>query len=586
VGDATARRLVWGAWAAATFAALALVLECGPRFPWQDDFALVTRLTGAQEFSWRWLWNGYNDHRFPLSMLVLLGLHSFAGGDHRLAMAFSVALLAAVAALALASLRRARGRTCASDAVVPLAFLHFGHWPNLLLSFQLWMVLTAAITCAWIASFAAASGRLSTQRALLAALGVACLPLLGGAGALSTPALAGASLAIALWVARDRARGSRAAAAILCAGALVALATFAAYVTGFERTFNEQNDDSLGAQLATLARFFSQGVGPSRFEPWRASAAVALALVGLAGVASLALLREPARRRQGLALLGGIGALASLGVGIAWGRSAPGYEPGLEERYATLLLPLALLVAFSIELAASERWRAPLRGAFAVLTLAGALNGTLVGWNGAAAVRDEALRFESAVAEGASSRELAARFVPWMFPSESDLARLLAELRRAQLPPFDRGAPGPEVDRGVGPFASFARQPVLGFPEGRIAARELGGREVAALLDPGELLLELAGDERTLALSFGLLPEANRRCDGLEFALVWRPRTGPERTLLARELFPARDGEPQPEQRVELELPGGPATLALLTRNAPSRHSRWDRGYFADLELR
>jgi len=35
-------------------------------------------------------------------------------------------------------------------------------------------------------------------RALLAALGVACLPLLGGSGALSTPALACASLAIAL----------------------------------------------------------------------------------------------------------------------------------------------------------------------------------------------------------------------------------------------------------------------------------------------------------------------------------------------------------------------------------------------------
>lgn len=325
---------------------------------------------------------------------------------------------------------------------------------------------------------------------------------------------------------------------------------------------------------------------PSRFEPWQASAALALVLVGLASVASLALLSEPARRRQGLALLGGLGALASLGVGIAWGRSAPGYEPGLEERYATLLLPLVLLVAFSIELAAHERWRAPLRTVFATLTLVGALNGMIVGWKGAAAVREEALRCEAAVASGASSRELAAQFVPWVFPSEADLAHLLAELRRAQLPPFDRGAPGPEVDRGVGPFGSFARQPVLGFPEGRIAARALGGREVAALLDPGELLLELAGDERTLALSFGLLPEANRRCDGLEFALVWRPREGPERTLLVRELFPARDGEPQPEEHIELELPGGPATLALITRNAPGRHTRWDRGYFADLTLR
>ncbi|MFM7299099.1 MAG: hypothetical protein ACKO4Q_17980 [Planctomycetota bacterium] len=198
MSDAAARRLAWGAWAAATLAALALVLACGPRFPWQDDFALVTRLTGAQEFSWRWLWNGHNDHRFPLSMLALLGVHSLGGGDHRLALVLHVALLSAVAALALATMRRLRGRACASDAVLPFACLHFGHWPNLLLSFQLWMVLTAAITCAWCVSFIGASERISARRALLAALGVASLPLLGGSGALSMPALACASLAIAL----------------------------------------------------------------------------------------------------------------------------------------------------------------------------------------------------------------------------------------------------------------------------------------------------------------------------------------------------------------------------------------------------
>lgn len=586
MSDASARKLVWGTWAAATLAALALVLACGPRFPWQDDFALVTHLTGAQEFSWRWLWNGYNDHRFPLSMLVLLGLHSFAGGDHRLAMAFSVALLAAVAALALASLRSARGRTCASDAVVPLAFLHFGHWPNLLLSFQLWMVLTAAITCAWIASFAAANGRLSTRRALLAALGIACLPLLGGSGALSAPPLACASLGIAWWSARDRARGPRAASVVLGLGVCVSLATFVAYVAGFERTFNEQNDDRLTAQLATFARFFSQGVGPSRFEPWPASSALALICLALVAVAALRLAREQRSRGQAFAFVGGLGALTSLGVGIAWGRSAPGYEPGLEERYATLLLPLVLLVAFAIEIAAREHRRPLLRGLFAALTLAGCVNGTWVGWNGMRGLRDDALRFEAAVASGATSRELAARSAPWLFPDEKDLARLLAELRRAQLPPFDLGAPGPEVDRELAPIGSFARQPARAFPDDRISTREVAGREVAALLEPGQILLELTGDERTLALCFGLLPEASRRCDGLEFAILWRPREGAARTLLVRELFPARDGEPQPEERIELALPGGPATLALVTRNAPGRHTRWDRGYFADLELR
>ncbi len=582
MSESRARVLVWSTWLAATLAALALVWTCGPRFPYQDDFALTTRLTGAQPFAWRWLWNGYNDHRFPLSMLVLLGVHGSSGADHRVAMTLDVLLLAGLAALALRSLRSLRGRTSAFDAALPLACLHWGHWVNLLLSFQLWLVLSTAIVGAFVASFAARRGELTLRAALLTSLGLASLPLLGGSGALSAPPLALAALALVAVAARSRV----AARATLGLGALVALTLFVAYVTGFERTFNEQNDDRVSAQLLSLLRFASLGAGPSRWSAWPVAAGLALALAAGCTLLCVRALRDRHSRARAIALLGGLGVVACVGVGIAWGRSAPGYEVGLEDRYVTLLLPLTLVASFATESWLAERWRSRARALLFTLAVAGALNGYRNGLEGALDVRHRARHLEAAVAQGATSRELAEQMTPWMFPDAKELARLLADLRRAGLPPFDRGAPGPEVDSQLPQFGSFSLQPVSGEPLERIVARELDGREVAALNDPGELRFELDGSARTLEVRCGFLEEARGRGDGLVFAVEWRPHSGAApRVLFECELAPPRAGE-LPLLEIAVDLPPEPATLALVTRNAPGRHSRWDRGWWGDLTLR
>ena len=581
MNESRSKALVWGTWLVATLAALALVWTCGPRFPYQDDFALTTRLTGAQPFAWRWLWNGYNDHRFPLSMLVLFGVHDAAGADHRFALVLDVLLLAGLAAFGLRAVRSIRGRTSAWDAALPLACLHWGHWVNLLLSFQLWLVLSTTIVGLFVTSFAARRGELTLRAALLASLGLAALPLLGGSGALSAPPLALAALALGL-----AARSRVAARATLACGSLVALALFAAYVTGFERTFNEQNDDRLSAQALSFLRFSSLGAGPARWSAWPVAAALALALAAACAWLNLRALRDATSRPRALALLGGLGVLASVGVGIAWGRSAPGYEVGLEDRYVTLLLPLAFVASLTTELWVAERWRERARRLLFTLVMAGAVQGYRTGLEGALDVRRRALEVESAAASGASSREIAERMTPWMFPDAKELTRLLADLRRAGLPPFDRGAPGPEVDAQLPEFGSFSRQPDSGEPLQRIVARELDGREVAALNDPGELRFELDGNEHGLTVHCGFLEEARGRGDGLVFAIEWRPRSGAApRVLFERELAPPRD-EQLPTLTIEIALPGEPATLALVTRNAPGRHSRWDRAWWGELMLR
>ena len=572
---------MWGTWLAATLAALALVWTCGPRFPYQDDFALSTRLTGSQPFAWRWLWNGYNDHRFPLSMLMLLGVHGASGADHRVALVLDVLLLAGLAALGLRAVSSIRGRTSAWDAALPLACLHWGHWVNLLLSFQLWLVLSTAIVSAFVATFAARRGELTFRAALLASLGLAALPLLGGSGALSAPPLALTALALGL-----AARSRFTARATLACGSLVALALFAAYVTGFERTFNEQNDDRFSAQALSFLRFSSLGAGPARWSIWPAATALTLALAAACAWFSVRALRDATSRPRALALLGGLGVLASVGVGIAWGRSAPGYEVGLEDRYVTLLLPLTFVASLTTELWVAEHWRERARRLLFTLALAGAMRGYSTGFEGALDVRRHALEVESAAASGASSQAIAEQMTPWMFPDAKDLTRLLADLRRAGLPPFDRGAPGPEVDTQLPEFGSFSRQPDSGEPPQRIIARELDGREVAALNHPGELRFELDGDQQDLTVRCGFLEEARGRGDGLVFAVEWRPKSGAApRVLFERELAPPRDGE-LPMLTIELDLPQEAGTLALVTRNAPGRHARWDRTWWGELVLR
>ncbi|MCY3000425.1 MAG: hypothetical protein NTV21_01255 [Planctomycetota bacterium] len=581
MNESRSKALVWGTWLAATLAALALVWSCGPRFPYQDDFALTTRLTGTQPFTWHWLWSGYNDHRFPLSMLVLLGVHGASGADHRVALVLEVLMLAGLAALALRTLRSVRGRTSPWDAALPLACLHWGHWINILLAFQLWLVLSVAITGAFVASFAARRGELTLRAALLGSLGLASLPLLGGSGALSAPPLALAALALAF-----AARSRVAARATLACGSLVALALFVAYVSGFERTFNEQNDDRVSAQLLSFLRFSSLGAGPSYEAAWPVAAALSLALAAGCAALNLRALRDRDSRPRAIALLGGLAVLTSLGLGIAWGRSAPGYEVGLEDRYVTLLLPLVLVVSLTTEIWLAERWRQPARVLLFVVAAAGAVNGYRKGLEGALDVRHHAQEVERAVASGASSREIAEQMTPWMFPDAKELARLLADLRRAGLPPFDRGAPGPEVDRKLPKFGSFSRQPDSGEPSQRIVARELDGREVAALNDPGELRFELDGNQRGLHVLCGFLEEARGRGDGLVFAVEWRPKSGAAPSVLfERELAPPRDGE-LPMLTVELDLPQEAGTLALVTRNATGRHARWDRAWWGELVLR
>ncbi len=97
---------------------------------------LVDAITGAQPVTLQWLRAPHNGHRIPFPRLVLLGLYKASGGDFRVGMYFNVTVLAAAAAILMWASKRNRGKTSVADAVFPMLLLHWGHYENLLWSWQ------------------------------------------------------------------------------------------------------------------------------------------------------------------------------------------------------------------------------------------------------------------------------------------------------------------------------------------------------------------------------------------------------------------------------------------------------------------
>src|SRR5262245_5208350 len=116
----TAGLFVWGVWATAVAAALALVAAHGWNIPRWDDYTLVPLLTRQEPVTPSWLWDQHNEHRIPLPKLALLSAVAAAGWDFRAGMYLSVAGLAAAAAGLVLTAAHLRGHTSYADAFFPL----------------------------------------------------------------------------------------------------------------------------------------------------------------------------------------------------------------------------------------------------------------------------------------------------------------------------------------------------------------------------------------------------------------------------------------------------------------------------------
>jgi hypothetical protein len=325
------RWVVWSVWAAMTLAALVFVARFGSNVPFWDEWAMVDVLTGSQPVNLQWLWSAHNGHRIPLPRLVLLGLYKISGADFRVGMYFNVAILSAAAAALIWASWRIRGRRMSVvDAVFPVLLLHWGHYENLLWSWQVTQVLPTVVACMVLAVIAV-HGLIPSRTGLLAATGIVTLPLSGFPGLAYAPALA-------LWPAIMGAvafrHGRRAYAVGVWATTVLTLTLAALYFQHYN--YGPLTVVESRGVIRTAVRFMAGGLGPAVRDVSTAVRAALLALLFSTGAAlGWAAWRDQSPHRARGLLLFFAGA-ACLVMAFAGGRTGV----GIVGRYVTLATPL------------------------------------------------------------------------------------------------------------------------------------------------------------------------------------------------------------------------------------------------------
>jgi hypothetical protein len=333
-----AKWLVWSVWAAMVVAAGWYVIRFGSNVPYWDDWNMVDVITGAQPVTLQWLWSPYGGHRIPLPRLVLLALYKVSGADFRAGMFFNVAVLAAAAAaLIWASARMRGGKVSVVDAVFPLLLLHWGHFENLLWSWQVGFVLAVGMTGMALATIAA-YGLTPIPKAgvVLASLVIVILPMSDVPGLVYVPALAGWMAATGLVAYHDQRPGY---AALLWTGAVLALALVILYFQGYTHKPLPLSVAEWGAALRTSVAFVAGGLGPAGRQLWLPplrvlAATVLLTTVAAIGWAAVRTDRPPFRSRGLLLFFIGVACLVTT---FSLGRTGAGAWVG---RYFLLAAPI------------------------------------------------------------------------------------------------------------------------------------------------------------------------------------------------------------------------------------------------------
>lgn len=393
-----------------TLAAFGYVWRFGSDVPFWDEWNLIDALTGAQPVTLQWLWSPHNGHRIPFPRLVLLGLYKISGADFRVGMYFNVLALAAAAAALIWASGRMRGKLSLADAVFPLLLLHWGHYENLLWSWQVTQLVPVAAVCGVLVVVSSYGFAPNPGLAALAAAGVLTLPLSGVPGLAYTPALVG-WLSVTGAVAY-RAGRRRSAIAIWVVSA-VTLILVALYFQGYTSNTGFILFGKPRAVLKTGVKFATGGLGPVAWKLWPASGAATMVILSgtAAAIIWTSVRRDLTPHRVKALLLFLVGA-SCLVAAFATGRTGTSFV----SRYFALATPLwcAVFLAWSVCVRPAIARLAQM-SLLAILILSAPLNASV----GLRYARDYHRRMEAFRADllrGASSEELVAHHVADLCP--------------------------------------------------------------------------------------------------------------------------------------------------------------------------
>ena len=503
---------VWGLWGILTAGALVFVWSLGPNVPVFDDFDVVEVVAGARPLTLGWLWSLHNEHRVPLPKLILLLLYRGSGNDFRAGMFFNVFALAGLAAAAIMVAGRRAGGARVFDGLLPLMLLNLSHHVNLLWSWQVQLVLSTVIAGGIVLLIVSRPGWPGAARSAALGVGMTALCLCGANGVALVPALAAWLLlgSINLWRSGQRQAGLAALAAAAPGLALVVLYFSGYHGATYHRTATQAAVASTAMQFVAL--MFAGAANDFLDTCWLA----ALGVLGSSVIVSVWAIfcgsRE--RRPRAIGLLFAFGALGSLVLGLAWGRAGTGVYAGLEPRYATLVVPVWLVVFFLWDLYTTPALRRIVLTGFFCLNLVLLWPETRVAIAYGRAKAASAARFERDVRDGVPLYLLTRRHTTFLHRSQDEVAGVLAMLREARVGIFGSITPDP----------AFREIAVPVTPTRLRLARWENGKAIVVGFDPE---LHYALPEARLVAGIRLrYSHANRAGEPARFRVRWASAAG------------------------------------------------------------
>ena len=581
-----AAAFVWLAWAFCFAAALAYVAHYGVNFPTWDEYSYVPYLTGARPVTLGWLWSPHMGHRTFLPRLVYIGIIRAAGGDFRAGMYLNAALLGAAALVLVVAARRIRGWTAYTDAIFPLALLHFGHASCLMWSVTVGRVLSTTLLCVLLSLIAGIRGEVSWRRAAAIFVTLLLLAFSGAVGVVVTPAPAAWLVIVGIGCLRregERRRGIGMLLMGVCVFAVIGV--YAAGLTG------HAGDGGAGLRETLLGagEFFGSTLGAVAML---SSIPAALATVGLMLVAVIVLASAWIVRREERAAIGGLlmflAGLVLMGAAVGWGRAGLGSGYIIaSRRFAApaALIPCAVYVVvmrFCPEV--PRRFLrmtlfALLLGVFAYNIRDGLDHGGVVRATKQAAVVD--------AWAGRSSEEIAQR--NYIHSNKRTLAEGIEMIRGARYGPFalSEGERTSRLRAYYGRLCTmFATVPDEIRCAREVASGAVGGRSVLVVHAPGEIRFDVGSGAWTISGSFGVMPRGwmEALTDGVGFAVLAVDRAGAEEILFERFLDPVRREDDRGFQTLEVSLATDqPATLVLRTLPGPVDRHAWS--FWTDIRI-
>lgn len=315
---------VTGTCALLTLAAVLYIARYAHNVPYYDEWGMVHVLSGVQPIDAGWLWDAHNGrHRIAVPKLALLTLFDLGGWDFRAGMYANVLLLAGLAWAGILVAVQRRGQWSYADVFLPLMLLNWGHYENLLWSWQLTQVIPVVVVLGLLLAIIRFGTQLSQWVSICCGVMVAALPLCGVPGLAYVPGFA-------IWLAevgRQRWRtGSRNAqrnAFIVWTLSAVAVCLIPLYFTGSLKT-SVRGPFQLPLSLETMLAFVANGLGPvaPAFRPWSYALVFGVFVLALVALCLGLQTRDISVRSRAIAML--IFAVGFSGLAFAVGVARPG----------------------------------------------------------------------------------------------------------------------------------------------------------------------------------------------------------------------------------------------------------------------